>query len=111
MWPHCSAKRLAMGHSHLANWQLQIPSWILALVTYLLLARLLLALTFGAQGQGRLARAIARLTNPVVRAVGAITPRVVPDALIIACALFWVLTLRVVLVQLTAAMAMLRIPG
>jgi len=100
-----------MGHGFLANWQLQIPSWILALVTYLLLARLLLAVTFGAGSQGRLARAIARLTNPVVRAVGAITPRVVPEALIILCALFWVLTLRVALVQLTAAMAMLRIPG
>jgi hypothetical protein len=111
MWPHCSAKRLAMGHSFLANWQLQIPSWILTLITYLLLARLLVVLTHGARSRGLLVRAIARLTNPVVRAVGTITPRVVPDALIIACAIFWVLALRIALVQLTAAMAMLRLPG
>jgi hypothetical protein len=98
-----------MGHSFFASWQLQIPSWILALITYLLLARLLVVLTLGAHSQGLLVRAIARLTNPVVRAVGAITPRVVPDALIIACAIFWVLALRIALVQLTAAMAMLRL--
>jgi hypothetical protein len=91
----------------LADWQVQIPTAILALLTYLLLVRLVLELLFGAGSRAKAVRAVVLVTNPVVRAVGTITPRVVPDALLTACAIFWIVTARIVLVQFTALMAML----
>jgi len=106
MWPQCSAKRLAMGQNVLANWQLELPGGILALITYLLILRLFFELTVGMRDELRLARALAWLTDPVVRTVGAITPRAVPKSLITPCAIFWVLTARIVLGQLAAALAM-----
>jgi hypothetical protein len=100
-----------------AHWQLEIPSRILALITLLLLARLGLELTFGVQGtdgsqstrsRGLLVRGLILLTNPIVRAVGTITPRIVPGALVTPCAIFWILTLRIALAQVAALMAMRR---
>ena len=97
-----------MPQKLLADWQVFIPSLILALLTYLLLARLVLELVFGAGSPARVVRALVSVTNPVVRAVGAITPRAVPGALLTACAIFWLLTARIALAQLAALMAMLR---
>jgi hypothetical protein len=108
MWPHCSAKRVTMLRPLLANWQLQIPSMMLALLTYLLLARLVLELLFGADCQRGFVRALVLATNPIVRAVGAITPRVVPGALITGCAIFWILTARIAVAQLAALLTMRR---
>jgi hypothetical protein len=74
----------------------------------LLLVRLVLELLFGAGSRAKVVRALVSVTNPVVRAVGTITPRVVPEALLTACAIFWLLTARIALVQITTLMAMLR---
>jgi hypothetical protein len=92
------------------HWQLVIPSRILGLLTLLLLARLALELTLGVAGSrgGFLARALMGVTSPIVRAVGAITPRIVPVTLITPCAIFWLLTLRIALAQMTALLAMRR---
>jgi hypothetical protein len=111
MWPQCSAKRVTMLQTLLANWQLQIPSRILALLMYLLLARQVLELVFGTDSQRSIVRVLVLATNPVVRAVGAITPRVVPGALLTGCAIFWVLTARIAVAQLAALMAMRRYMG
>jgi hypothetical protein len=93
------------------NWYVQGPSLILALLSYLLLARLALDLAFGARGDNVAFRALRWLTNPVVRAVGAITPKVVPGALVTGCAVLWVFAARIALVQVAAAMAMRRMMG
>jgi uncharacterized protein YggT (Ycf19 family) len=93
------------------NWYVQGPSLILALLSYLLLARLALDLAFGARGDNVAFRALRWLTNPVVRAVGAITPKVVPGALVTGCAVLWIFVARIALVQVAAAMAMRRMMG
>jgi hypothetical protein len=90
------------------DWQLSVMSGILALLTYLLLARLVLELMFGAGSRARLVRALVSVTNPVVRAVGVITPRAVLGLLLTACAIFWLLTARIALAQFAALMTMLR---
>ena len=94
-----------------AHWQLQLPRLILALLTYLLLARLVPEVSFGVRSTRRAVRFCRRLTNPVVCAVATITPRVVPDALLTGCAIVWVLAVRVALAQLVAALAMRRMLG
>jgi hypothetical protein len=96
-----------MLQTMLANWQVRIPTGILALLTYLLLVRLVLEVLLGAGSRAKVVRALLAVTNPLVRAVGTITPRVVSGVLLTACAIFWLLTARIALVQLAALMAML----
>jgi hypothetical protein len=103
-------ERRTMLQSLPQHWQLVIPGRILGLFALLLLVRLALELTLGAEGArgGLLMRGLMGVTSPIVRAVGAITPRIVPTPLITPCAIFWLLTLRIVLAQMTALLAMRR---
>jgi hypothetical protein len=100
-----------MNPSTPVNWYVEGPSLFLALLSSLLIARLALDLTFGTRGDNSVFRALRWLTNPVVRAVGAITPRVVPGALVTGCAVLWIFAARVALVQVAAAVAMRRTMG
>jgi YGGT family len=100
-----------MNPSSPVNWYVQAPSLVLALLSYLLLARFALDLAFGARGDNIALRALRGVTSPVVRPVGAITPRVVPLRLLSGCALLWIFAARIALVQVAAAMAMRRMMG
>ena len=97
-----------MNPSSPVNWYIQGPSLVLEAFSYLLLARLLLDLVLGTRGDNIVFRALRWMTNPVVGAVGAITPRVVPGALVTGCAVLWIFAARIALVQVAAAMAMRR---
>jgi hypothetical protein len=44
-------------------------------------------------------RVLAAITNPVLKAVGAITPRAVPAALVVVFAIMWLLSARILLHQ------------
>jgi hypothetical protein len=83
------------------DWYLHLPSLALALFIYLLLGRLILSPLLGADNA--VMRALAAVTDPVVKTVGAITPRVVPSSLVIVFAVMWLLSARILLHQ--AAMA------
>ena len=100
-----------MNPSSPVNWHIQGPSLVLEAFSYLLLARLLLDLVLGTRGDNIVFRALRWMTNPVVGAVGAITPRVVPGALVTGCAVLWIFAARIALVQVAAAMAMRRMLG
>jgi uncharacterized membrane protein len=93
------------------DWYVEGPSLVLAVLSYVLIVRLVLDLTFGALGNNVVVRALRWLTDPVVRAVGMITPRVVPRPLVTGCAVLWIFALRITLVQVAAAMAMRRMMG
>jgi uncharacterized membrane protein len=100
-----------MNPSPPSLWYVDGANLALALLSYLLILRLALDLTFGALGDNAVFRALCGVTEPVVRAVGIITPRVVPGPLIAACALLWIFAVRIALVQVGAAMAMRRFMG
>jgi uncharacterized protein YggT (Ycf19 family) len=100
-----------MNPSAAPNWYIDTASLVLAALSYLLIVRVLLDLTLGAFGDNGLFRALRRITDPVVGVVGAITPRIVPGALVSSCALLWILAARIVLVQVGAAMSMRRMMG
>jgi hypothetical protein len=90
--------------SFLSYWYLQLPSLLLAVCIYLLLARLVIEPVLGADTI--VMRVLASLTNPVVKTVRAITPRVVPSALVVAFAIMWLLSLRILLHQVFLARRM-----
>jgi uncharacterized protein YggT (Ycf19 family) len=93
------------------SWYMQAPGMVLAAISYLLIARLVLDLVFGSRGDNLVFRALRWVTSPFVRIVGAITPRVVPGALVTAGAVVWVFAARIALVQVLAAMSMRRLLG
>jgi YggT family protein len=78
-------------------WYYHIPDLVLAVSIYLLIARLALALVWRADGGAGPLRALARVTDPVLAGVAAITPRVVPLPLVIVFALVWLVALRLAL--------------
>jgi hypothetical protein len=100
-----------MNPSSPADWYVQAPSLVLAVLSYLLIARFVLDLAFGARGDNVAFRALRAATGPVVRAVGAITPRAVPGRLLSGCAVLWIFAARIALVQVAAAMVMRRMMG
>jgi hypothetical protein len=74
---------------------MQLPYFLLTALIVLLLLRLLLAGAFG--NDGLVARFLRALTLPVTATVGAVTPRIVPPAGVIMCAIAWLVAARVML--------------
>ena len=93
------------------NWYVHGAGLALAAISYVLIARVLVDLAFGSRGDNVLFRALRWVSDLIVRPVGAVTPRIVPGILVSTCALAWILTARLVLVQVAAAMAMRRTLG
>lgn len=83
--------------SSLSYWYFQGPSLLLAAFIYLLLARLVLSPLLGSDTL--VMRLLGAVTDPVVKAVGAVTPRVVPSALVLVFAIMWLLSARILLHQ------------
>jgi uncharacterized protein YggT (Ycf19 family) len=83
--------------SSLSYWYFYAPSLLLAALIYLLLARLILSPLLS--GENPVMRVLAMVTNPAVRTVGAITPRVVPFTLVVVFAIMWLLSARILLHQ------------
>ena len=81
----------------LAYWYYHIPDLILAALILLLLARLILALIWRADSDKLMVRVLERVTDPVLKGVAAITPRVVPQGLVIVFAVVWLVTARLAL--------------
>ncbi|MBO0742337.1 MAG: hypothetical protein J2P51_13030, partial [Hyphomicrobiaceae bacterium] len=102
---------LAMPPSSASLSLLEGASLALAALSYVLIVRLAVDLTLGALGNNLAVRALRWVTNPVVRGVGAITPRVVPLPLVTGCALLWIFAARIALVQVGAAIALRRMTG
>jgi len=85
------------GDGDLSYWYFLLPSWLLAALIYLLFGRLILAAALRVDNP--LMRVLAVLTNPVVKPVAAITPRVVPLPLVMMFAIMWLLSARIILHQ------------
>jgi hypothetical protein len=90
--------------SFLSYWYLHVPSLLLTALIYLLLARLILGALLRADNPAM--RVLAAVTNWVVKPVGAITPRVVPAAVVVVFAIMWVLSVRILLHQVFLARRM-----
>jgi hypothetical protein len=83
-------------------WYLQLPNLVLLAMILLLFARLILSPLLGSSGL--VMRPVWAVTQPVVVAVGAITPRIVPRAGVILCAIIWLFAVRVALFMAASAM-------
>jgi hypothetical protein len=85
----------------MATWYYHVPDMLLAALSYLLLARLLL--TPFPTAEHAVGRGLRGLTHPLVAAVGAVTPRMVPLPLLLLATLAWLYAARVLLRVAVAA--------
>jgi hypothetical protein len=85
------------GKSFAALWYYYLPDLILAALIWLLIARLVLSLVLGPNSANTAVRVLGAVTKPVLAAVGAITPRLLPAGLVTACAIAWLLAARIAL--------------
>jgi hypothetical protein len=98
--------------AQLSNWAAQAPGVVLAALSYLLITRFAWELVAGGRGGNSIVlRVLRALTDPFVRLAAAITPRLVPAILVTGCTVVWIFAARIALVQIMAAMAMLRMLG
>ena len=76
-------------------WSLQLPHLLMGIFIFLLLLRLVLVAAVS--GDRGIARLFAALTWPVAGPVGFVTPRIVPLAGVLTCAVAWLITARIAL--------------
>jgi uncharacterized protein YggT (Ycf19 family) len=88
---------MSAADTFLTHWYFHLPNLFLAALMYTLLGRLLLSLFFPPASQAVVWRVFCQLTDPVLRLVGAITPRLAPPIVVLAFAIVWCLFLRMVL--------------
>lgn len=85
-----------------AFWLYNGPNMLLSILLYMLIGRYILSLFFRTQSELVIWRTFCQITDPVLHAVRAITPHVVPHGLVMIFAVFWLLILRVVWLLLAA---------
>jgi uncharacterized protein YggT (Ycf19 family) len=78
-------------------WLYQIPNLVLAAAMYTLLGRFLLSLVFQPGSDRVIWRVFQQITDPIVGAVGSVTPRIVPDRLLVLFAVIWLFAARILL--------------
>jgi uncharacterized protein YggT (Ycf19 family) len=83
------------GQGLVAHWYYHVPNLLMLAVGALLLVRLAVALVVPPENPAL--RAVAVLTDPVLKPVAAITPRLVPATFVMICAVVWLLLLRMAL--------------
>ena len=75
-------------------WFFYLPSYLLAVLMWACLGRFLLSLFFAPEHPNNIWRAFRRLTDPVIRWVGYITPGFMLPILLPLVAAFWLLVAR-----------------
>lgn len=83
------------SQSFVAHWYFHIPNLIMVALMYTLVGRYILALLL--DNDSVIVRVLSSVTNPVLKTVGAITPRIVPAGLLIVFAIVWLFVARVAL--------------
>ena len=85
------------GSGLLTYWYFHLPNFILAALMYTLLGRALLGLIVGPDSSNYIWRFFCLVTDPVVAAVAAVTPKAVAPVVIWLFGVVWLFWLRVAL--------------
>jgi len=77
-------------------WYFHLPNYLLAALLYTLVGRFILSLFVPVDWPNYIWRNFCRLTDPVLAAVGFITPRMIGHLVLLLIAAYWMLVLRVI---------------
>jgi YggT family protein len=84
----------------LAYWYYYLPDYVLALLMYTLLGRVLLGLVVPPDSNNYIWRFFCRLTDPVVAAVALVTPKAAVPAVVWLFGVVWIFWARVLFLYL-----------
>jgi hypothetical protein len=79
-----------------AYWYFHLPNFVLAVLMYTLLGRVLLGLMGDADSANDIWRFFCRITDPVIGAISIVTPKVTAPAVLWLFGFVWMFWLRVV---------------
>jgi len=85
---------MSLQDNFLAHWYYHIPNLVMAAMIYTLVGRWLLELFFAKRPDAVILRVFRSVTDPLLRAVRVITPRIVPNGLIIVFTAAWLMAAR-----------------
>lgn len=80
--------------SFLTHWYFHIPNLALAALMYTIIGRYVLSLLFSNRPDVVILKVFANITDPFLKLIRLITPRIVPDGLVMVFSLAWLLALR-----------------
>jgi uncharacterized protein YggT (Ycf19 family) len=78
-------------------WLYTIPNFILAAAMYTIMGRYLLSLVFKPDSEMVIWKVFTQMTDPILGFVRGLTPRMVPNGLVMVFSIFWIVLLRIVL--------------
>ena len=88
------------SRSLITYWYFHLPNFVLAVVMYTLLARVLLGLFVDANSPNYIWRFFCRLTDPAVAAIALVTPKATAPVVVWLFGVVWLFWLRVGLLYL-----------
>ena len=83
-----------MGTSILTYWYYRVPDFVLAALMYTLLGRVVLGFFVDADSPNYIWRFFCRITDPVVAAVAAVTPKAAAPVIVWLFGVVWLFWLR-----------------
>ena len=84
----------------LTFWYFHLPNYVLAVLMYTLLGRVLLGLVVGSESENYIWRFFCRITDPVVALVSLVTPKAAIPAVVWLFGVVWLFWLRIGLLYL-----------
>ncbi len=80
--------------SFFEHWYFHVPNLAMAALVYTLIGRYVLEILFSKRPDAVILKVFRTITDPFVGLVRAITPRIVPDGLVVVLAIGWLMALR-----------------
>ena len=96
--------------SVLTYWYYYLPDYVLAVLMYTVLGRIALSLLIDPESQNYIWRFFCTLSDPVVAAVGQVTPRAAPPVVLWLFSFVWLFWLRFALLVAFRASGLLPTP-
>jgi YggT family protein len=90
------------GNPIFIYWYFHLPNFILAALMYTAIGRVVLTFVFDDDAPNFIWRFFKRLTDPVIKAVGYVTPRAVPPMIVLLFSIVWLFAARVALLALVS---------
>jgi YggT family protein len=95
----------------LTYWYYYLPDYVLAVLMYTVLGRIVLSLFLDADSQNYIWRFFCSVTDPVIRAVGRVTPKAAAPIILWLFSFVWLFWVRLVLLVVYRASGLLPVPG
>jgi hypothetical protein len=97
LWIQTGLRAVTTASSLLAHWYFHLPNFVLAALMYTLLGRAVLGLIFEPAANNYIWRFFCRVTDPVVVAVAAVSPKATAPVVVWLFGVVWLFWLRVAL--------------